>query len=201
MPLIEVPAEMARERPNLREEVGRLVALERTLRALPVLVQRPEDLWKALLDMARTILPWRGGSLMLAGPDGLVVVAYFGEPPDFDSLDLGYRLRIGEGFAGYAAERRTIVYQSRAPQHPRYAKGHKTAFNTIVCCPLVVGDDCVGVINLHDVRNLQPPDEVQTSQLALVAAVGGPSLYVAEARRLDASAGGGMPEPSAIDAA
>lgn len=179
MGLIDLPTSAE---PAVRRDVGRLEVLVDLIRGFPRLVEDLDLLCYSVLHLAHFITEWPTGSLMIRRGDVLEVAAFSGS---FDPHDGSFTLRIGEGIAGKAWRDRAIVFSPDVRQDADFVAGQSTKIVSLLTCPLLVGDECIGAINVHDEIERREPSPREVEKLAILSAAASPALFTALTIRPD----------------
>jgi signal transduction histidine kinase len=93
------------------------------------------------------------------------------------------RTRLGEGIAGWVAERKEAVLLSGSAPNPEFSQHYKTNRNitSALSLPLKVGDRCVGVLNVNRINHPEPFKEHHREMLRMFAEHVGAVIDRAEA--------------------
>lgn len=179
MGLIQVPSSA---QPAERRDIGRLEVLTDFIRGLPRLVEELDLLCYSVLHLAQFITGWPTGSIMIRRGTLLEVAAFFGE---FDARDGSFVLRLGQGIAGKASRDRAIVFSPDVREDIDFVAGQQTKIVTLLTCPLLLGDTCIGAINIHDEVERREPPQREVEMLAILAAAASPAMYIALSMRAE----------------
>lgn len=126
---------------------GVLHSLEQ-IREAVCLAKDKSEILKVILNTAIKIARADCGSLMLLDPSKrqLTIEASCGLD---ESVVVSSIQRVGKGVSGYAVRRREAVLINGAVDRQTYAADYnKPEIVSSICCPLVAGDEAVGVINI-----------------------------------------------------
>ena len=138
---------------NVAKRLKRLIEANHSLAYMESL----EELLPRLLDLARHVTDAEASSLLMYNPkrDVLEFVAARDEvigEKTVDILKSSVELKMGQGIAGWAAQKRESVIVEDVQSDPRFFKhaDNQTGFvtRTLLCVPLIHGDDLLGVINV-----------------------------------------------------
>lgn len=112
-----------------------------------------------ILDKARDAVDAQKASLMLIDErtKELVVHVVRGVPPDVEEkINSGEiectKIKMGEGVAGKVASTRQHLLINEAREDERFKKSSSSFVDSILCMPLIVNEECIGVINLTNKR-------------------------------------------------
>lgn len=156
-------AELQAKNELLSRKFAQLDALYQAARSLAVARDLDELLVK-IVTLATEVIGARVGSIMLVEPEtqGLVVKAALGLEPEIVRTT---RLPFGSSIAGYVAQRSEPVVVADVETDSRFARVAKAKYETksLLCAPLVVKQEVLGVINLADKRGggVFGPDDLQ----------------------------------------
>jgi sigma-B regulation protein RsbU (phosphoserine phosphatase) len=120
------------------------------------------DLLESIMDVAKELVHSEGSSLLLTDPlsGDLVFNVVVGEKGD---IIQGQRVPRGMGIAGTVAETGKAVMVNDVQNDPRFFSGidQQTAFQTrnILCLPMIVMDEMVGVLEIVNARERTCFDE------------------------------------------
>jgi len=144
---------------ELKKKMGNLAILYSVSEAMNF----SSDLRKILLfilDKARDAVDGKKASLMLLNKDTaeLVVHVVRGVPPDVEEkINNGTmeckRIRVGEGVAGRVAETKKYLLVNDVDKDDRFEKSASSHVDSLLCMPLVVNDDVIGVVNLTNKKD------------------------------------------------
>ena len=103
------------------------------------------------------------GSIMLLGSDGrLRIISAQGLP---DEVVETTSMVIGEGISGWVAEHREPLLIEDIEEHPEFGRLNHERYNTrsLISCPLLLGEDLLGVVNVNNKQNALPfgPDDLR----------------------------------------
>lgn len=108
-----------------------------------------------ILDKARDAVDAQKASLMLLdnNTNELVVHVVRGMPPDVEAkINSGeaecMKIKVGEGIAGQVAESRKYLLINEAREDKRFKKSAGSFVDSILCMPLIMNDEVIGVVNL-----------------------------------------------------
>ena len=144
---------------------------------------RLDDLTRLVLGTSMAELRADTASLMLyeRGVDELIIHAGRGLSPDGQRIN---RFRLGEGIAGWVAERREPVLVPDKTGDPRYmpGRGAKSEHNPLACVPLLGSkSDVLGVLSLERTGPSQP---FTLAEMDFLLAIAGQASVAFENARL-----------------
>jgi sigma-B regulation protein RsbU (phosphoserine phosphatase) len=169
------PVPSVKPGPPLPSEIlGELLPLVREINA----VLDPEALLPAIATQLRRIVDFRLLDIFLPGPDGLLYPAFVEGYPQEDARR--FRLKLGEGIVGTAAETREPIFVPDVTSDPRYISWFP-GVKAELAIPLVNKDRLVGVLNIEgpDVEAFTPDAQTALRVLAghLASAIDNATLY------------------------
>jgi len=126
----------------------------------------PDEIYNRALELACTAMEADGGSLMTFDEktDELVVKVASGSQKE---IALGKRLKLGERFAGHAAQMKRALFMHDVEDEPWFKSLKKfEEIKSGMSIPLLVGDKVVGVINL---KRTQRDEKFIKSDVGLVS--------------------------------
>lgn len=152
-----------------QQKVRATVALGKKMENLSVLydvskaLNFTNDLKKTLLlilDKSRNAVKAQKGSIMLLNKDSseleLKVVRGI-DPLTERKINGGEiectKIKIGEGIAGQVAKTGKFMVVDDTTQETKFKKSNSSNVDNIVCIPLMVEDDCIGVVNITNKAN------------------------------------------------
>jgi sigma-B regulation protein RsbU (phosphoserine phosphatase) len=138
----------------------------------------PDALLSAIATQLRRIVDYRLLDIFLPGPDGVLFPAYVeGYPPEEARR---FRLKLGEGIVGTAAETRLPIFVPDVTRDPRYISWFPGVVAELAI-PLVNKDRLVGVLNIEgpEVEAFTPDARTALMVLAghLAIAIDNATLY------------------------
>ena len=146
------------DRMRAENELARKVENLSILYSVSKALNFASDLKKVLLfilDKARDALGAQKASLMLLDDKTkeLIVHVVRGIPPEVEEkINTGKmdctRIKIGEGIAGQAAQSKGYILVDDVEHDERFKKSDNSFVESILCVPLIVNDEVIGVINL-----------------------------------------------------
>ncbi|GAB4267485.1 MAG: hypothetical protein Kow0080_09650 [Candidatus Promineifilaceae bacterium] len=183
---------MQQENIRLRNEVAQLkqenAQMRRVLRALRTLqevsigVNIKTDvffLMNRILESALASVNARDGSLLLIDEDTAELVFVVAKGEIGEEL-LGYRLRVGEGIAGWVAQHREPVLLADVRRDRRFSTAVDEAFSfytqSMLAVPVMVGNDILGVIQALNKENGEPFNEADLTIFNVVALLAATAL-------------------------
>ena len=121
---------------------------------------RPDIILEIIVRRVVSTLKAQQTSIMIMNEDGteLLTRAAYGLEAEFSR---GARARMGEGIAGWVAERRQAVLLGEKPPSAdlgRFYKGNRR-ITSAICLPLILGERVVGVLNVNRINHPDPFDE------------------------------------------
>jgi signal transduction histidine kinase len=112
----------------------------------------------------------QGASIMIYNPESgeLETRATYGLESEFAR---NARKRMGEGIAGWVAERGEAVLLGQEPDHPELGKHFKNdrKISSSLSLPLRVGERCIGVLNVNRINHPEPFQEHHREMLNMFA--------------------------------
>ena len=125
-------------------------------------IESLDGLFPRLLNLSKEVMDAEAASLMLYNPEkNLLEFAsikddVMGDRAD-DVLKSSIKLKLGEGIAGWVAQKREPVIIKDAQKDPRFSRraDKKTGFltRTMLCVPLIQGQELLGVLNVLNSRD------------------------------------------------
>ena len=125
-------------------------------------IESLDGLFPRLLDLTKEVMDAEAASLMLYNPEkNLLEFAsikddVMGDRAD-DVLKSSIKLKLGEGIAGWVAQKRQPVIIKDAQKDPRFSRraDKKTGFvtRTMLCVPLIHRQELLGVLNVLNSRD------------------------------------------------
>jgi sigma-B regulation protein RsbU (phosphoserine phosphatase) len=138
----------------------------------------PDELLPAIAEKLRRVVDYRILDIFLTGPDGLLFPALVEGYPKDEARH--FRLRVGEGIVGAAAESREAVFVPDVAKDPRYV----SIFPGVVAelaIPLVHRERLVGVLNIEgpdaEAFNADARTALQVLASHLAVAIENATLY------------------------
>ncbi|MBF0494455.1 MAG: diguanylate cyclase [Candidatus Omnitrophica bacterium] len=141
-----------------------------------------------ILDKARDIVGAQKASLMLLDEKSkeLVVNVVRGVPPDVENkINNGEmectRIKIGEGVAGEVVMTKKHVLVNETSKDERFKKTETSFVDSILCMPLLVNEEVIGVINL---TNKQKGGKFNEDDIELLSTLAGQAAITIHNARL-----------------
>lgn len=146
-----------------REDVGTRLSELSALFQVSTTLQlqlRPDIILEIIVRRVVSTLKAQQASIMIMNEQGteMVTRAAYGLEAEFSR---GARARLGEGIAGWVAERRQgVVLGPKAPSEDlgRFYKGNR-CITSALCLPLTIGERVVGVLNVNRINHPDSFDE------------------------------------------
>ncbi len=169
------PGESVKPGPPLPSELlGELLPLVGEINA----VLDPDALLSAIATQLRRIVDYRLLDIFLPGPDGLLFPAFVEGYPKEEARR--FRLKLGEGIVGVAAETRSPIFVPDVARDSRYISWFP-GVKAELAIPLVNKDRLVGVLNIEgpEVEAFTPDARTALMVLAghLAVAIENATLY------------------------
>jgi len=153
-----------------QEKENNLAALQKTLHNISILynigqamnfIDDLKGLLKVILEEAIKTIGAEKGSLMLydVSTNELAVKVVYGLPDKEieDKINEGLiectRIKVGEGIAGNVFLTKSALITNLGNNDPRFAKADNSNVASILCVPLVVKGESIGVINITNKKN------------------------------------------------
>jgi GAF domain-containing protein len=183
---------MQQENIRLRHEVAQLqhenAQMRRVLRALRTLqevsigVNVKTDvffLMNRILESALASVNARDGSLLLIDEDTAELVFVVAKGEIGEDL-LGYRLKMGEGIAGWVAQNRKPVLLADVRRDHRFSTAVDETFSfhtqSMLAVPVMVGNEVLGVIQALNKENGEQFNEADLTLFSVVALLAATAL-------------------------
>ncbi len=152
------------------EKETNLVYLQKTLHNISILynigqamnfIDDLKRLIQIILAKAIQTLEAERGSLMLYDPstEDLVVKVVYGLPDkEFEKkINDGQvdctKIRAGEGIAGEAFYNKKAIITNLGENDPRFFRSEASSVKSLICLPLIVKEEAIGVINIANKKN------------------------------------------------
>lgn len=183
---------MQQENIRLRAEVARLqhenTQMRRVLRALRTLqevsigVNVKTDvffLMNRILESALASVNARDGSLLLIDEDTAELVFVVAKGEIGEEL-LGYRLKVGEGIAGWVAQHKEPVLLADVRRDARFSTAVDETFSfhtqSMLAVPVMMGNNVLGVIQALNKENGESFSEADLTLFSVVALLAAAAL-------------------------
>lgn len=130
-----------------------------------------------ILDKSRNAVKAQKGSIMLLNKDTneleLMVARGIDEMTDkkLNAAEIvTTKIKVGEGVAGKVAKTQKIMILDNTKQDDRFLQSVTSNVSNIVCLPLVVNSECIGVMNI---TNKQNNEKFTTEDIELLSTLAG----------------------------
>jgi diguanylate cyclase (GGDEF)-like protein len=155
---------------RIKEKESSLNYLQKTLHNISILynigqamnfIDDLKRLIQIILAKAIQTIGAEKGSLMLYDPttEELVIKVVYGLPDKEmeEKINEGLiectRIKIGEGIAGEAFAFKKAIITNLGSNDPRFFQSEASNVNSLLCLPLIVKDEAIGVINISNKKN------------------------------------------------
>ena len=155
---------------KLKEKESSLSYLQKTLHNISILynigqamnfIDDLKRLIQIILAKAIQTIGAEKGSLMLydSGTEELVIKVVYGLPDKEieDKINEGLiectKIKIGEGIAGEAFAHKKAIITNLGSNDPRFFQSDLSNVNSLLCLPLIVKDEAIGVINISNKKD------------------------------------------------
>lgn len=155
---------------KLKENEASLNYLQKTLHNISILynigqamnfIDDLKRLIQIILAKAIQTIGAEKGSLMLFDPntEELVIKVVYGLPDKEieEKINEGLiectKIKIGEGIAGEAFAHKKAIITNLGSNDPRFLKSDLSSVNSLLCLPLIVKDEAIGVINITNKKD------------------------------------------------
>lgn len=155
---------------RVKEKESSLTYLQKTLHNISILynigqamnfIDDLKRLIQIILAKAIQTIGAEKGSLMLydAASEELVIKVVYGLPDKEmeEKINEGLiectRIKIGEGIAGEAFAYKKAIITNLGSNDPRFFQSETSNVNSLLCLPLIVKDEAIGVINISNKKN------------------------------------------------
>lgn len=155
---------------SLKEKESSLSYLQKTLHNISILynigqamnfIDDLKRLIQIILAKAIQTIGAEKGSLMLYDPTSqeLVIKVVYGLPDKEieEKINEGLiectRIKTGEGIAGEAFRHKKAIITNLGSNDPRFKQSETSNVNSLLCLPLIVKDEAIGVINISNKKN------------------------------------------------
>ena len=164
---------------NIKEKESNLVYLQKTLHNISILynigqalnfIDDLKKLIQIILAKAIQTIGAEKGSLMLydSETEELIIKVVYGLPDREieDKINEGLiectKIKIGEGIAGEAFAHKKAIITNLGSDDPRFFQSELSNVTSLLCLPLIVKDEAIGVINISNKkdRNLFNQDDL-----------------------------------------
>ena len=164
---------------NIKEKESNLVYLQKTLHNISILynigqalnfIDDLKKLIQIILAKAIQSIGAEKGSLMLydSETEELIIKVVYGLPDREieDKINEGLiectKIKIGEGIAGEAFAHKKAIITNLGSDDPRFFQSELSNVTSLLCLPLIVKDEAIGVINISNKkdRNLFNQDDL-----------------------------------------
>jgi sigma-B regulation protein RsbU (phosphoserine phosphatase) len=149
--VLERTAQLEEERGKLQKRVRELSALNQASRAMGAVFDL-DELLDLMIDLIARETEAQRGSIMLIDPptNELVIKAARGLSAE---VVLSARPRVGEGFAGWVAEKGEPLFIDDVEEDPRFrgrTSDPQYSTKSLLCVPLMAKGEVIGVININN---------------------------------------------------
>ena len=155
---------------NIKEKESNLVYLQKTLHNISILynigqalnfIDDLKKLIQIILAKAIQTIGAEKGSLMLydSETEELIIKVVYGLPDREieDKINEGLiectKIKIGEGIAGEAFAHKKAIITNLGSDDPRFFQSDLSNVTSLLCLPLIVKDEAIGVINISNKKD------------------------------------------------